>query len=188
MNGLKDPFQILADEISLIRRQLDHLQRTSLDKDEAEALNAQIDHSLNQMVQVGTVVQQNIRHDLAQAALDVRGHAVEAAKGAAREAIVETHVESLSAAKGLSKAAGEARREAWRYFGGFWVWLASIGATGAFIGALAVFWLQGRADAKAFGQYPGVYCATAGGQVVTNAEGRRFCALWIAPDPAENGG
>ena len=62
-----------------------------------------------------------------------------------------------------SQAAGEARREAWRWFGGFWVWLASIGAAGALIGALAVFWLQGRADAKAFGQYPSIYCTTAGG-------------------------
>ena len=31
----------------------------------------------------------------------------------------------------LSQAAGEARREAWRWFGGFWVWLASMLATGA---------------------------------------------------------
>ena len=37
MSGVKDPFEILADEITLIRRQVDHLQRTSLDKDEAEA-------------------------------------------------------------------------------------------------------------------------------------------------------
>ena len=40
MSGVKDPFEILADEITLIRRQVDHLQRTSLNKDEAEAFNA----------------------------------------------------------------------------------------------------------------------------------------------------
>ena len=121
--------------------------------------------------------------DLAQTALDVRAFAVEAAQSAAREAIEKSHAESLKAAKDLSRAAGEARREAWRYFGGFWVWLASIGAAGALVGALAVFWLQGHADAKAFGQYPGIYCPTAGGQVVTNAEGRRFCAFWIDQPP-----
>ena len=42
MSGVKDPFEILADEITLIRRQVDHLQRTSLDKDEAEAFNVRV--------------------------------------------------------------------------------------------------------------------------------------------------
>ena len=183
MSGVKDPFEILADEITLIRRQVDHLQRTSLDKDEAEAFNVRVAEVLNALAEVAPALQKVMQRDLAQAALDVRRHAVEAAQGAAREAIEKSHAESLKAAKDLSRAAGEARREAWRYFGGFWVWLASIGAAGALIGALAVFWLQGRADAKAFGQYPGIYCPTAGGQVVTNAEGRRFCAFWIDQPP-----
>ena len=46
MSGVKDPFEILADEITLIRRQIDQLQRTSLDRDEAEHLNATIAQSL----------------------------------------------------------------------------------------------------------------------------------------------
>jgi hypothetical protein len=90
-------------------------------------------------------------------------------------------------AQSLSQAAGEARRQAWRYFGGFWVWLASVGATGALMGALAVFWLQGRADASAFGKHPGIYCERAGGTVVTNTEGRKFCGVWIDPLPQQAG-
>ena len=35
----KDPFQILADELTLMRGEIDRLQRTSLNKDEANALN-----------------------------------------------------------------------------------------------------------------------------------------------------
>ena len=93
----------------------------------------------------------------------------------------------MAAARDLSKAAGEARREAWRYFGGFWVWLASVGAGGAVLGLLAAFLIMGRGDAREFGQYPGVYCTTAGGQVVTNPEGRRFCAIWI-DRPSQSGG
>ena len=181
MSGVKDPFEILADEITLIRRQVDHLQRTSLDKDEAEAFNVRVAEVLNALAEVAPALQKVMQRDLAQAALDVRRHAVEAAQGAAREAIEKSHAESLKAAKDLSRAAGEARREAWRYFGGFWVWLAAIGAAGALLGALAVFWLQGRADAKAFGQYPSIYCTTADGQIVPNTEGRRFCAIWIDP-------
>jgi hypothetical protein len=187
MSGVKDPFEILADEITLIRRQVDHLQRTSLNKDEAEAFNTTIAKFITQLSKTAPAMQEAMRRDLDRTALDVRAYAGEAAGNAAREAIEKSHAESLKAAKSLSQAAGEARRQAWRYFGGFWVWLASIGAAGAFVGAVAVFWLQGRADAKAFGQYPSIYCTTAGGQIVTNAEGRKFCALWIDRPPQQTG-
>lgn len=79
----------------------------------------------------------------------------------------------------LSQAAGEARREAWRWFGGFWVWLASMLATGAIIGALAMAWIVGRGDAREFGQFPSIYCGTAGGQVVEQDNGSSYCAVWI---------
>ena len=181
MSGVKDPFEILADEITLIRRQVDHLQRTSLDKDEAEAFNVRVAEVLNALAEVAPALQKVMQRDLAQAALDVRRHAVEAAQGAAREAIEKSHAESLKAAKDLSRAAGEARREAWRWFGGFWVWLASIGAAGALIGALAVFWLQGRADAKAFGQHPRIYCLSAGGAFADQRDGSRYCIFMVSP-------
>lgn len=183
MSGVKDPFEILADEITLIRRQMDHLQRTSLSKDEAEAFNATISKFLAQLSKTSPAMQEAMRRDLAYVGHDVRKHAVEAAQSAAREAIEKSHAESLKAANSLSQAAGEARRQAWRYFGGFWVWLASIGAVGALLGALLVFWLQGRADAREFGQYPSVYCKSAGGQIATSPEGRRFCGVWIDPPP-----
>lgn len=183
MSSVKDPFEILADEITLIRRQVDHLQRTSLSKDEAEAFNAAVAKFIAQLGKTAPAMQDAMRRDLAYVGHDVRKHAVEAAQGAAREAIEKSHAESIKAAQSLSQAAGEARRQAWRYFGGFWVWLASIGAVGALLGALLVFWLQGRADAREFGQYPSVYCKAAGGQIATNPEGRRFCGVWIDPPP-----
>lgn len=187
MSGVKDSFQAFVDEITLLRNELADLKRSSLDKDEAEDFNIRVAEVLNSLAEVAPALQKVMQRDLAQAALDVRLHAVEAAQGAAREAIEKSHAELLRTARSLSQAAGEARREAWRWFGGFWVWLASIGAAGALIGALAVFWLQGRADAKAFGQHPRIYCTTAGGQVVTNPEGRRFCAFWIDL-PSQSGG
>lgn len=183
MSGVKDPFEILADEITLIRHQIDSLQRTSLSKDEAEAFNATIAKFLAQLGKTAPAMQEAMRRDLAYVGHDVRKHAVEAAQSAAREAIEESHAKTLKAAEDLSQAAGEARRQAWRYFGGFWVWLASIGATGALIGALVAFWITGRGDAREFGQYPSVYCKAAGGQITTNPEGRRFCGVWIDPPP-----
>ena len=181
MSGVKDPFDILVDEINLIRRRVDELQRTSLNKDEAKALHEVVVQGVERMAQVGLAVQKAMQRDLAQTAFDVRKQAVEAARSAAREAIEQSSAKSLKAAESLSKAAGEARKQAWRYFGGFWVWLASIGATGALLGALAVFWLQGRADAKAFGQYPRIFCSYAGGQIITDTEGHSLCAIWLSP-------
>jgi hypothetical protein len=187
MSTAKDTFEILADEITLIRRQIDHLQRTSLNRDEAEAFNATIAKFITQLGKTAPAMQEAMRRDLDRTAIDVRAHAVEAAQSAAREAIKKSHAENLKAAKSLSQAAGEARRQAWRYFGGFWVWLASIGATGALIGALAMFCLQGRADAHKFGEYPSIFCTSAGGQIVPNTEGRRLCAIWVDP-PAQQPG
>ena len=179
--SIKDPIQAFVDEITLLRNELADLKRTSLNKDEAAAINKTILTGVERMSQIGPAVQRVIQHDLAKTALDVRAYAVEAAQGAAREAIEKSHAESLKAAKDLSRAAGEARREAWRYFGGFWVWLAAIGAAGALLGALAVFWLQGRADAKAFGQYPSIYCRTAGGEFADQRDGSRYCIFMVSP-------
>lgn len=186
MSSIKDPFEILANEITLIRRQIDQLQRTSLNKDEAEALNELIARGVERMGQVGPAVQKVMQRDLAQATIDVRAHAVEAARSAAKEAIEKSHTESLKAAKDLSRAAGEARREAWRYFGGFWGWLASIGAGGVALGLLTALLIIGRGDAREFGQYPRVYCTTVGGQIVTQDDGSSFCAIWIEP-PSQSG-
>lgn len=51
----------------------------------------------------------------------------------------------------------------WRVLG---CGLASVRAAGALLGALAVFWIQGRADAGQFGDYLGIHYRAAGGQVV----------------------
>ena len=110
-----------------------------------------------------------------------------AATDAASKAIEKSHAETSSAARDYAKAAGEARREAWRYFGGFWVWLASVGAGGAVLGLLAAFLIMGRGDAREFGQYPQVYCTTAGGQIVEQDDGSSFCAIWI-DRPSQSGG
>ena len=183
--SLKDPSQALVDEITLIRNEVEHLQRTSLDRKEAEKLNAVVAQGLDRMAKVGPAVQQRIEQSLATAALDLRQHTVYAATEGAKEAIREAQMESIKAAKDLRKAAGEARREAWRWFGGFWVWLASVGATGALLGALAMFWLQGHADANAFGKHPRIYCTSAGGQKVQQDDGSSFCAFWIDTPPGQ---
>ena len=182
----KDAFEMLTDELTLIRHDMANLQRTSLNKDEAKALNEKIVKGVDSMARTGQAVYEAIseRMDLRLEKLAIE--TILAAKDAASGAIAKNHAETIAAARDLAKATGEARREAWRYFGGFWVWLASVGAGGVVLGLLVAFWMIGRGDARAFGEYPSVYCTSAGGQIVTNPEGRRFCAMWIDP-PSQAG-
>ena len=183
--SVKDPFQGLVDEITLIRNDVERLQRTSLDRKEAKKLNAVVAQGLDRMVQVGPALQQRIEQSLATAALDLRQHTVYAATDGAKEAIRAAQLESIKAAGDLRKAAGEARREAWRWFGGFWVWLTSAVLTGFALGLLAMFLLQGRADASKFGQSPRVFCSSAGGSIVDTVDGGRFCGVWIDEPPGQ---
>lgn len=180
----KDPFEILADEITLIRRDMERLQRTSLTKDEAKALNQELAKGVQLMANAAPAVYEAISARLDLAIDKIRRETVTAAREATSTAIDKSHSQSLDAARSLSKAAGEARREAWRYFGGFWVWLTSMLALGALLGTLAAFWIGGTISAKDFN--PKYFCTSAGGTEVTNPKGRKFCAIWIDP-PSQAG-
>lgn len=175
----KDPFQILADELTLIRKDMDRLQRTSLDRDEASDLHGHFMRDIEDLRETYTespeVFKRALKVDRDQMALN----ATKAAREAAEVALGDIRKELAEERQKLSQAAGEARREAWRWFGGFWVWLASVGAAGALLGALAAIWITGRGDAAAFGNFPGIYCTSAGGSVVEMDNGGRYCGVWI---------
>ena len=175
----KDPFQIVADEITLIRGEIATLQRTSLDRDEAAELHQYFMRDVEELRETYTespeYFKAALKADRDQMVLD----ATQAATEAAQSVMVKIRQDLESERAKLSRTAGEARKEVWRWFGGFWVWLTSMLATGAVIGALGLAWIQGRHDANAFGKFPGVYCGGAGGQVVEQNDGSSFCAVWI---------
>ena len=179
----KDPFQILADELTLIRKDMDQLQRTSLNKDEAKTLNQAVMGAVLRMAKATEDAPGEIQEALEADRDQMARSATQAATRAAESAMAGIRHDLDNERAKLSQAAGEARREAWRWFGGFWVWLASMLATGALLGALATVWLTGRSDAREFGQFPGIYCGGAGGQVVEQNDGSSYCAVWIkTPD------
>ena len=175
----KDPFQILADELTLIRKDMDRMQRTSLDKDEAQALHQIVAEAVSDMRRATKETPQALQSALKADRDRMARNATQAATEAAERVLGDIREQLAQERQKLSQAAGEARREAWRWFGGFWVWLASVGAAGALLGALAAFWITGRGDAREFGQFPSIYCGTAGGQVVEQDNGSSYCAVWI---------
>ena len=174
----KDPFQILADELTLIRKDMDQLQRTSLDKDEAKKLNQIVTAAVLKMAKAAEDAPGDIQGALEADRDQMARSATQAATRAAESAMAGIRHDLDNERAKLSQAAGEARREAWRWFGGFWVWLVAMLATGAVIGALAMAWIQGRGDAREFGQYPRIYCNPAGGEDLTNTTGREGCMFW----------
>ena len=175
----KDPFQELVDELTALRRSIEHIARTSLDKDEAKKLNQIVTAAVLKMAKAAENAPGEIQGALEADRDQMARSATQAATRAAESAMAGIRHELDKERAKLSQAAGEARREAWRWFGGFWVWLASMLATGAIIGALAMAWIAGRGDAREFGQFPSIYCGSAGGQVVEQNNGSSYCAIWI---------
>ena len=153
----KDPFQILADELTLMRGEVDRLQRTSLNKDEASKLNDIVAKAAEFMAQTTKAAPAEIQAAL-KADRDQMAHsAVLVATEAAQSVMTEIRHDLTNECVRLSEAAGEARREVWRWFGGFWVWLTSMLAAGALFGVLAMAGIQGRGDAREFGKNPRFY-------------------------------
>ncbi len=175
----KDPFQELVDELTALRRSIEHIARTSLDKDEAKTLNQIVTAAVMKMAKAAENAPGDIQEALQTDRDQMARSATQAATRAAESAMAGIRHDLDNEREKLSQAAGEARREAWRWFGGFWVWLASMLATGAVIGALAMAWIGGTIAARDFGDYPGVFCGSAGGQVVKQDNGSSYCAIWI---------
>lgn len=71
------------------------------------------------------------------------------------------------------------RQKALYSFGGGLVVFGGIAALGGVLGIVALLLIQGRGDAREFGKHPEVFCTSAGGEIATNSNGRRFCGIWI---------
>ena len=179
----KDPFQEFADALDLIRLEMQRLQRTSLNHEEAEALHETLTQAVGRMERAAQEAPRTLKSALKADRDQMARSATQAATEAAERVLGDIREQLTQERQKFTQAAGEARKEAWRWFGGFWVWLASIGATGALLGALAAFWVGGEIAAREFGDYPGIFCSGAGGQVGKQNDGSSYCAVWIRRPP-----
>ena len=183
----KDPFQILADELTLIRKDMDQLQRTSLDKDEAKKLEQIVTAAVLKMAKAAEDAPGEIQGALETDRDQMARSATQAATKAAESAMAGIRHDLDNERAKLSQAAGEARREAWRWFGGFWVWLASMLATGAVLGLLLAYGMETAKSALSVDDLVRYNCGRSwfGGQVVDQDNGSSFCAFWIRQAPSD---
>src|SRR3989338_6520666 len=91
MSGVKDTFDILTDEITLIRREIEQLQRSSLNKDEAKALNEQLVQGVASMAQTGQAVYEAISERMDLRIEKLALETILAATDAASRAIEKSH-------------------------------------------------------------------------------------------------
>lgn len=184
----QDPFDELIDDMNSLRRSVEHLARTSLDKEEAEHLNAVLAESLDRVAKLGPSLQLAVERRLDDAVTNIEKRSLRATQEAISTAMADSHAESLKAAQSLSQAAGEARKQAWRYFGGFWVWIISMLATGTALGVLLAYGTETAKTAFSVDDMVRYSCGRSwfGGQVVSMGNGGSYCAFWIErPSQAE---
>ena len=179
----KSPAQLmndLTDQVRLLRQDVVNLTATATTKKDAAALRASVQASVKEAQDRSAKVL-----DAAERVINRSYHAnLEAAREGAAKAVAGIQDEVRSAAKAMRLEALKGSRQALYWSGGVLAVAGGLVALGALLGALGHFWLQGRADARAFGERPGVFCEAAGGTVVTNDDGSSFCAFWIKR-PAE---
>lgn len=184
----KDPVQALVDEITLIRGEVKQLQRTSLSRDEAEALNAHVAQALAQMKAVAAEMStlaagtpQAVRTALHRDLLQIDRNATQAASKAAVEAVKDVREDLRGERANLLRASERAHRAAWRFEGGVWAWLTATLATGAFLGLLAAYVTEaGEALVEVADMVPyACEWSIVGGQLIEQDDGSSYCLFWI---------
>jgi len=102
-SSVKDPFSILADEITLLRNDIKNLQRTSLDKQEAEDLNAIVVEALSNMLSTAQGWDSKVQQQLSLTKAEIIDHAADGANAAATAAIQDSHTKIMEAARIYAK-------------------------------------------------------------------------------------
>lgn len=177
----KDGIQAFADEVTLIRNEIDRLQRTSLDKDEAEALHRIVAEAVADMRQATGEAPEALRSALKDDRDRMAHEATVAATRAAEKAVEDIRKELAVERDRLSQAASGARRAALRFSGGIWTLLAATLGLGAFLGLLAANVVETGRSLLSIEQMVRYGCGQplVGGSVVEQDNGSSYCGHWI---------
>ncbi|WP_299845315.1 hypothetical protein [uncultured Jannaschia sp.] len=180
MKPSDNPFVELLDQMTTVRRSVEHLNRFSLTKQEAAELNRTLTQALGKMERAvqgaPEALQATLKADRDRMALNAAQAAREAAENVMREIRGQLQAERLH----FAQSAGEARRAVWRSFRGFWVWIVAMLATGAFLGLLAADVAETAESLLSVKQMVHYYCGQPwfGGQEGSDENGRTGCAFW----------
>ena len=174
----RSPAQVindLTDQVRLLRQDVAVLTATATTKKEAAALRASVQASAQEAHDRSAKVL-----DAAERVIDRSYQAnLQAAREGAAKAVAGLQDEVRQAANRMRLEALKGSRQALYWSGGVFSVAGGLVALGALLGVLGHLWLHGRADARAFGEHPGIFCEGAGGTVVTGNDGSSYCGFWI---------
>ena len=174
----KSPAQLmndLTDQVRLLRQDVVNLTATATTKKEAAALRASVKASVEEAHDRSAKVLRRAE----QVINEIHHATLAAARDGATKGVAGLQDEVTQAANRMRLEALKGSRQALYWSGGVFAVAGGLVALGALLGALGHFWLQGRADARAFGEHPGIFCEGAGGTVVTSDDGSSYCGFWI---------
>ena len=178
----KSPAQVindLTDQVRLLRQDVVNLTATATTKKEAAALRASVQASLKEAQDRSAKIL-----DAAERVIDRSYHAnLEAARDGAAKAVAGLQDEVRQAANRMRLETLRSGRQALFWSGGVFAVAGGLVALGALLGVLGHMWVQGRADARAFGEHPKIFCKGAGGEFMTSPAGDDACVIWLEPPP-----
>ena len=179
----KSPAQVindLTDQVRLLRQDVAALTATATTKKEAAALRASVQASVEEAHDRSAKVLRR-----AEQVINETYHAnLAAARDGAAKGVAGLQDEVRAAANTMRLETLKGGRQALFWSGGVFAVAGGLVALGALLGALGHFWLQGRADARAFGEHPKIFCKGAGGELMTSPAGDDACVIWLEPPAA----
>ncbi|MGR3467014.1 MAG: hypothetical protein ACU0CI_03985 [Shimia sp.] len=177
-----DPVQQLIEEITALRRSVEHLARTSLDKDEAKTLNETLTRSIDRMASAAQGAPQALRAALEADRIQTAQKAIEAAERAAGRAVKVSRSELEAERDSYVQALSDARRAARRAKLTSWPIVTILLATGALLGVLTAYGTETAKSVLSVKDTIRVACEyplLVGGQRVPQDSGWTFCAVPI---------
>ena len=175
----KDPVQQLVDEITLIRGEVQALKRSSLDRDEAEALHGIVADAVERMASAAKGAPQALREALEADRAQTARLAVQSATRAAQGAVEGVRGQLEAERRDYAQSLSDARREARRARLLSWPIVAALLATGALGGASVAYGIETAKSVLSLEREVRIACGITVGQIVEQDDGSRYCASWI---------
>ena len=181
-----DPFQEFVDELRALRRSVEHLARTSLSRQEAEALHEVVADAVEHMATAAEAAPKALRNalaaDRAQIIRDARDASTQAAQSAVEGVAGKLEEQRRSYAQSVADARKAARKASLQS----WPWIGGLLATGALLGTLTAYGTETAKSVFSAEQEARLFCGITVGQVIEQDDGASWCASWIVtPAQAE---